>query len=420
MAGLDTRGLAGGFAQGFGLMNQFQRGQRADERADQQMGMQQERMDMQREQFSAQQEDAQRQRDMENIQFTLSKIGSGMEVGEDELETLRKYPKFWSALDPETDNSINQAMSVIDPNTSVDANDPESLAALNQMFGAEINRGEGGQKRVVGMYPAPDGQSVALELEVVGEDGNTYRAPMTEGRGTAEDDLVKYVPVEALVEQVQGMRMLRNTLRSPEAQQRATQVLGLLRGDSQERWEQVEGPGGSILQRNTKTGETKQVIGRAPQAGGGYANRPTATQKDIEYLVNNGLAEDRQAAWEMLRRGSGDDSYSRSEDRIEALRNRAEDLTATINGEGAIMPNEDELAQAQEELRAINQMIRESENKTYGIVMPGQGQPATSTQNQTAQGDKQPSQRERGLKPGPSPTEAAEEDPATAILNKYF
>ncbi|MDQ7731635.1 hypothetical protein QT231_02925 [Halomonas sp. SpR1] len=420
MAGLDTRGLAGGFAQGFGLMNQFQRGQRADERADQQMGMQQERMDMQREQFSTQQEDAQRQRDMENIQFTLGKIGSGMEVGEEELETLRKYPKFWSALDPETDNSINQAMAVIDPNTSVDANDPESLAALNQMFGVEINRGEGGQKRVVGMYPAPDGQSVALELEVVGEDGNTYRAPMTEGRGTAEDDLVKYVPVEALVEQVQGMRMLRNTLRSPEAQQRATQVLGLLRGDSQEHWEQVQGPGGSILQRNTRTGETKQVIGRAPQAGGGYANRPTATQKDIEYLVNNGLAEDRQAAWEMLRRGSGDDSYSRSEDRIEALRNRAEDLTATINGEGAIMPNEDELAQAQEELRAINQMIRESENKTYGIVMPGQGQPATSTQNQAVQGDEQPSQRERGLRPGPLPNEAAEEDPAAAILNKYF
>ncbi|MGE6778187.1 hypothetical protein ACQKFL_11165 [Vreelandella titanicae] len=420
MAGLDTRGLASGFAQGFGLMNQFQRGQRADERADQQLGMQQERMDMQREQFSAQQEDVQRQRDMENIQFTLGKIGSGMEVGEDELETLRKYPKFWSALDPGTDNSINQAMAVIDPNTSVDANDPESLAALNQMFGAEINRGEGGQKRVVGMYPAPDGQSVALELEVVGEDGNTYRAPMTEGRGTADDDLVKYVPVEALVEQVQGMRMLRNTLRSPEAQQRATQVLGLLRGDSQERWEQVQGPGGSILQRNTRTGETKQVIGRAPQAGGGYANRPTATQKDIEYLVNNGLAEDRQAAWEMLRRGSGDDSYSRSEDRIEALRNRAEDLDKFIQGEAARMPDDEEMAQAQEELQAIHQMIRESENQTYGIVMPDQGQPSTSTQNQAVQGDKQPSQRERGLRPGPSPSEAAEEDPAAAILNKYF
>ncbi|MGP8291741.1 hypothetical protein ACT3OH_15865 [Vreelandella zhanjiangensis] len=420
MAGLDTRGLADGFAQGFGLMNQYQRGQRADERADQHMGLQMERMDMQRDQFETQQEDVTRQRDIENIQFTLGKISSGMDVGDDELETLRRYPKFWSALDPETDNSINQAMSVIDPNTSVDANDPESLAALNQMFGAEINRGDGGQKRVVGMYPAPDGQSVALELEITGEDGNTYRAPMTEGRGTADDDLVKYVPVESLVEQVQGMRMLRNTMRSPEAQQRATQVLGLLRGDSQERWEQVQGPGGSILQRNARTGELKPVLGRAPQASGSdYANRPTATQKDIEYLVSNGLASDRQAAWEMLRQGSGDHSYSRSEDRIDALRNRAKDLTSMINGDGAIIPDDAELAQAQEELRSINQMIRESENQTYGIVMPGQGQgaphPAATPQSQP-----QP-QRERGLQPGPKPEEERNiNNDADAILNKFF
>lgn len=309
MAGLDTRGLASGFAQGFGLMNQYQRGQRADERADQQMGMLQERMDMQREQFSAQQDDVQRQRDMENIQFTLGKIGSGMDVAEDELETLRKYPKFWAALDPQTDASINQAMSVIDPNTTVDANDPESLDALNQMFGAEINRGDGGQKRVVGMYPAPDGQSVALELEVVGEDGSTYTAPMTEGRGTADDDLVKYVPVEALVEQVQGMRLLRNTLNSPEAQQRATQVLSLLRGDTQERWEQVQGPGGSILQRNAATGEMKSVIGRAPQqtVGSGSQGAPTATMKEAQWMVDQGIAADVPSAFETLRRSRGDD-----------------------------------------------------------------------------------------------------------------
>ncbi|MGP9656486.1 hypothetical protein ACT3S5_00340 [Halomonas sp. AOP31-B1-25] len=420
MAGLDTRGLASGFAQGFGLMNQYQQQQFQNERAEKQDAMQAEQFDMQKQQFSAQQEDVQRQRDMEEIQFTLGKIGSGMEVGEDELETLRKYPKFWSALDPQTDASIEQAMAVIDPNTPVDANNPESLEALNQMFGAEVNRGEGGQKRVVGMYPAPDGQSVALELEVVGEDGNTYRAPMTEGRGTADDDLVKYVPVEKLAEQVQGMRMLRNTMRSPEAQQRATQVLSLLRGDSNEQWEQVEGPGGSILQRNTKTGETKQVIGRAPQAGSDYGNRPTATQKDIEYLVNNGLAEDRQAAWEMLRQGSGDHSYSRSEDRIEALRNRAEDLGKFIQGDAARMPDDEEMAQAQEELQSINQMIRESENQTYGIVMPGQGQPAPSSRAPVEQGETSPSQRERGLRPGPASSGEANEDPAAAILNKYF
>ncbi|ASK18847.1 hypothetical protein [Halomonas sp. N3-2A] len=420
MAGLDTRGLASGFAQGFGLMNQYQRGQRADERADQQMGMQQERMDMQREQFSAQQEDVQRQRDMENIQFTLGKIGSGMDVAEDELETLRKYPKFWAALDPQTDASINQAMNVIDPNTTVDANDPESLEALNQMFGAEINRGEGGQKRVVGMYPAPDGQSVALELEVVGEDGNTYQAPMTEGRGTADDDLVKYVPVEALVEQVQGMRLLRNTMRTPEAQQRASQVLGLLRGDSNERWEQVQGPGGSILQRNTVTGETKQVLGRAPQSGGNYWNRPTATQKDIEYLVNNGLAPSREAAWQMLNR-----SNDSSRDELKYYTGRLEDIESILSAPGAANAmNDEELAQFQSERQAIRDMLPELESRAFGrqpagLSIPASRQPSAAASPSTEPPQPEP-ERERGLRPGPAPSEEADEDPAAAILNKYF
>lgn len=419
MVGLDTRGLGDGFLSGFQVMSQHQRGQRADERADQQMGMQEERMDMQREQFGAQQEEVTRQRDMENIQFTLGKIGSGMEVGEDELETLRKYPKFWSALDPQTDSSINQAMAIIDPESPVDANDPESLAALNQMFGAEINRGDGGDKRVVGMYPAPDGQSVVLELEMVGEDGSTYRAPMTEGRGT-DDDMVKYVPVEALVEQVQGMRMLRNTMHSPEAQQRATQVLGLLRGDSQERWEQVQGPGGSVLQRNAATGELKSVLGRAPQAGSDYGSRPTATQKDIEYLVSNGLAEDRQAAWEMLRQGSGDHSYSRSEDRIDALRNRAKDLSAVLNGEGAVPATDEEMASTEQELRSIQQMLRDEENQTYGIRLPEQGGSSSGDPQPRSEAPERP-QRERGLRPGPEPDEDRNIDnDASAILNKYF
>lgn len=374
MAGLDTRGLADGFLSGFQVMNQYQRGQKADERADQQMGMQQERMDMQREQFSAQQEDVTRQRDMENIQFTLGKIGSGMEVGEDELETLRKYPKFWSALDPETDNSINQAMSVIDPNTTVDANDPESLEALNQMFGAEINRGEGGQKRVVGMYPGTDGQSVMLELEVVGEDGNTYRAPMTEGRGTADDDLVKAVPAEKLVEQVQGMRMLRNTMRSPEAQQRATQVLGLLRGDSNERWEQVEGPGGSILQRNTRTGETKQVIGRAPQArGAGGQGAPTATMKEAQWMVEQGIAADVPAAFETLRQSRGDD-LQRDRLLMDSINNDIKRIEGRIDSQ-RLRPGRDGYDEAMQEIEELESQRASVGRRVFGDRVPSSQEP---------------------------------------------
>ena len=365
MAGLDTRGLADGFAQGFGLMDRYQRGQRADERADQQMemqqermGMQRERMDMQREQYDAQQQEAQRAQDMEALQFTLGKIGSGMEVDESEIELLRQYPKYWAALDPDTDASIEQAQQVIDPQSPVDANDPESLAALNQMFGAEINRGEGGQKRVVGMVPAPDGESVMLELEVVGEDGSRYNAPMTQGRSNREDDdLVMQVPVERLVEQTQGMRMLRNVFQSPEAQQRASQVLGLLRGDSAESWDLEEHPRLGMIQVNRQTGEVKPV---RPGAGSPYdrsglsSGRPPSRIQEAEELVSRGVYDSFGDAYEAVRARAGQDqqgdlkyidflggeierideqldSYQTSEEERSELRERRDQLAAELD-----------------------------------------------------------------------------------------
>lgn len=433
MAGLDTRGLADGFAQGFGLMNQYHRGQRADARADQQMEIQQERLGMQREQFSMQQEEAQRAQDMESLQFTLGKIGSGMEVDESEIELLRRYPKYWAALDPDTDASIEQAQQVIDPQSPVDANDPESLAALNQMFGAEINRGEGGQKRVVGMVPGPDGESVMLELEVIGEDGSRYTAPMTQGRSNREDDdLVMQVPVERLVEQTQGMRMLRNVFRTPEAQQRASQVLGLLRGDSAESWDLEEHPRLGMIQVNRRTGEIKPV---RPGAGSpydrsgssNYWNRPTATQKDIEYMVETGLAPDRETAWRMLRESGSDNSYSRAEDRIDAMRNRAEDLEKFIMGDGATVPTDEEMEVAQEELRFLLQEIRQQENQTYGIREPQSDGPDTTRREGQPSPDEESRRSpppERGLRPGPEPDprDPRQDRPVSAddILSRYL
>ena len=57
---------------------------------------------------SAAHQQAQRAQEMEELQFTLGKIGSGMEVDESEVELLKKYPKYWAALDPDTDASIEQ------------------------------------------------------------------------------------------------------------------------------------------------------------------------------------------------------------------------------------------------------------------------------------------------------------------------
>lgn len=452
MAGLDTRGLAGGFAQGFQMMDSYQRGQRADERADQQMemqqermGLQRERMDMQREQYDAQQQEAQRAQDMEELQFTLGKIGSGMEVDESEVELLRRYPKYWAALDPDTDASIEQAQEVIDPQSPVDANDPESLAALNQMFGAEINRGEGGQKRVVGMVPAPDGESVMLELEVVGEDGSRYNAPMTQGRSNREDDdLVMQVPVERLVEQTQGMRMLRNVFQSPEAQQRASQVLGLLRGDSAESWDLEEHPRLGMIQVNRQTGEVKPV---RPGAGSPYdrsglsSGRPPSRIQEAEELVSRGVYDSFGDAYEAVRARAGQlDPREQSEDRIKAMRRRAEDLSAVVNGTSATMPSEEEMAAAEQELQQISQEIRRAENRLYNMPSTGGQEGSSGREDQRddypeegdmvgnpepsrAEPGRQPPQREQGQRPGPDAPQAPSQGvtpSADDILNKYL
>ncbi|MES3674451.1 hypothetical protein QC589_00690 [Halomonas elongata] len=366
MAGLDTRGLADGFAQGFGLMDRYYRGQAQQKRADQRMDMQRERMDMQREEAERQREAAQRQEDLQTVQFTLGKIASGMDISDEEVETLKRNPKFWPALDPATDGSIKQAEAVVDPDTPVDANDPESLAALNQLFGSEINKGPGGEKRVVGMVPGPDGESVTLELEVTGEDGKRYNAPMTEGRAPGgDDDTVMQVPVERLVQQTQGMRSIRQAFQTPQAQQKASQVLNLLRGGESEKWELEEHPRLGWVQRNTATGEIQPV---KPGAGSPYENRggdsdysPTSDMKEARWLVQQGIANDMASAYKMVRAKAGQNQESELE-HIEFLNDSIERIDNQLD---SYQISEEERQQLRKERESLTTELDEVSRQTF-------------------------------------------------------
>lgn len=294
---LDTRGFMDGAMQGFGLMDRHYQRQEQSERAERGLQMREEAFDMQKKQHAQQQSEAERKRDLENIQFTLGKISQGMDVSEEEIQTLEKYPRFWNALSPETDQSIEVAQAVIDPEDPMDINSPEGLAAINQMFAADINKGEGGTKRIAGVYPGPDGESLTFDLEVVGEDGQAYNAPMTQGRAPGgDDDEVMQVPLDKVIEQVQGMRLLRNTMKTPQAKQRASQVLSILTGrdgrtkgiemndrlvdpftgevmadfseaEDSEQWSEPFEYNGGRYQRNLNTGELQEV--QSPKDAGG-------------------------------------------------------------------------------------------------------------------------------------------------------
>lgn len=376
MAGLDTRGLADGFLSGFQVMGQYQHQQRQNERADKRMEMEEQRFGLQMETAEMQKEQLQQASDMESLKFTLGKIAGGMEIDESEVDLLRKYPRFQSALDPNTDFSIQKAMSVIDPEMPDDLNDPEALAALNQMFGPDINRGGGGQKRIIGAVPAPDGQGLNFELEIIGKDGKSYNAPMTQNRGTADegDEWVKSVDVGKAIDQVQGMRMLRLAFQTPEAQENASRVLGLLRGDSQERWEQFEGPGGSLLQRNAQTGKTESVVGRAPVRGGAGGSReyaPSSDVKTIEYFKQQGYDHEEAVRLTMELKGRGEDGYGRGQDQLGYLQDRVSELETIRDSKEWQGMTE----QQQQEVTAQLQQLREERDQVAGSLYGG-GQPS--------------------------------------------
>lgn len=310
---LDTRGIVDGAVQGFGLMDRYYRGQNQDKRAERRLGMQEES-------FEIQKGDAEKARTKEQATFVLGKIAQGVEPSQGELGFLKEHPQFWPALDPETDKDIEIAQRVLDPEDELDANSEEALYSLNHMFESRINRGKGGKKRIAGVYPGTKGDTVAIDLEVEGEDGTRYNAPMTRNRGVAgDDDEVLETPVENLVNQVQGYRVLRNAFRTPEAQATANKVLAALTGKQPQRTKGVVVNGrlvnpetgdvigdyregeeenadwrrlndGSLY--NQRTGETKAAPGGAGKSGKAPADVQTA-----EWMVENGMAPNLDVAF---------------------------------------------------------------------------------------------------------------------------
>lgn len=284
MSGLDTRGAWDGFREGFQLMDNYQARQAAQQNADEQIAMQQRGLDMREREMVQQRDLAERrfgldekqfgqqqhqfeqrhalderqldisskqferqmraddrrfslqqqelgmrrqerdeERDMQILRAGYGKIAEGQELGDDEIETFKRYP--WLApnhvADPRMDAAVKRAAEVLDPKNPADANDPQSLEAINYMFGPNIQRGDGGKKRIVGVYPGQKPGTLAFELEVVGEDGKAYNAPMTKNRGTAEDDEVMQVPIEDLVNRVAGYKSLQGVLQSSGGRERA-------------------------------------------------------------------------------------------------------------------------------------------------------------------------------------------------------
>lgn len=349
MAGLDTRGLASGFALGFGLMDSFYNRQERSQ--------QRERgLEMREQAFEADMAQRQREQDQLLAKSGYARLAAGQELSEDQLAAFQRNPWMapWHVATDEMGAAIEQAARVADPGDPADLNDPASIKAVNDMFGPRINRGHGKNKRIRAALPGPQPGTLVFELDVEDEGGNRYTAPMTRNRGKAgEDDEVLATDVGTMVEQVAGYQALRKVLSTPGARERALaygRALGYL-PEPEGRWETVEGPGGAILQRHTITGELKEIVGR--EDSDSWYSRPTSSMKEAQWLVQQGIAPDISAAYEMVRARAGQeqtqnleyidflgsqierideqlDSYQTSEEERIELRERREQLVAEL------------------------------------------------------------------------------------------
>ena len=377
MAGLDTRGAFDGFTKGFGMMQGYQDSKDRKAYMKEQQGMQQRGLEMREQEFSAQQEQRQKQQDQEVVAQFYNGWASGVEVPiTPELEQAFERNKMFDArhlFKPEVMQSVDYADNLSKGEGSLFSQ--ETVDAMNTFYSPRVNRGDGGKKRLSGMSPGQKEGSFVFELEVEDDQGNKRNAPMTMNRGMeGDDDEVAQYEIEQAIGPVMGAKSIYQALGdNREKMMSYLQASGFLPKE-EAKWEQVQGPGGSILQRNTKTGELKNVLGRAPQQGGGAGGlsyAPSSDVKTLEYLKASGMS-DKEARDELVRlkRGGGDGISASDRYRISHITNLIKEVDKQLEGFPEVDVRQQLMAQRQELIEARDQAASE-----LGL-MGGQQQPS--------------------------------------------
>ena len=398
MAGLDTRGAFDGFVKGFGMMQGYQDSKDRKAYMKEQQGMQQRGLEMREQEFSAQQEQRQKQQDQEVVAQFYNGWASGVEVPiTPELEQAFERNKMFDArhlFKPEVMQSVDYADKLSKGEGSLFSQ--ETVDAMNTFYSPRVNRGDGGKKRLSGMYPGQKEGSFVFELEVEDEQGNKRNAPMTMNRGMeGDDDEVAQYEIDQAIGPVMGAKSIYQALGdNREKMMTYLQASGFLPKE-EAKWEQVQGPGGSILQRNSVTGEMKNVIGRTPQAGssgGGAYGSPTSQQKNFLFL-RDALKLTDEEAYKVAFGGTGavnEKVSDRVSKGITYLSTQIKEIDSIISSKG-MMIEEEELESLQiqrQELAEQRDVLAQSAqlyNAPEGMPQLGRPQQAQPAQQQGAQ-----------------------------------
>lgn len=349
MAGLDTRGVFDGFAQGFGLVDNYLNNKAADERANRQQGMYERGLQMREQEFAAQQEDRQRTNDLDALKQNAAAMANGLDLqmtpendalykrnpwadvrnfsganaglqdeqGMRDRHQITQFYHDWasgseSPLTPELDqafqrNPMADPRHLFDPKTEAAVQYADKLASgegnlfsketadhMHNFFRPRIDRMPGRSTRLVGVYPGQREGTLAFEVGVTpkggldGVDQKEYFAPVTVNRGIAgQDDEVAQHGIDQVIAPVMGAKQIYQGL-GPENKARMLNYfrdLGLLPKEA-EKWDRVAGPDGAIFLRN-QHGDEKLLLGRESRLGlAGYgAYAPSSDVKTLQWLM---------------------------------------------------------------------------------------------------------------------------------------
>lgn len=397
MAGLDTRGAFDGFVKGFGMMQGYQDSKDRKAYMQEQQAMQRRGLEMREQEFSQRQDQQQKLQDQELVKQFYTGWASGVEVPvTPELEQAFERNKMLDArhlFRPDVEAAVQYADKLSQGEGSLFSQ--ETVDAMNAFYGPRVNRGAGGNKRLSGIYPGQKEGTFVFELEVEDEQGNKRNAPMTVNRGIqGEDDEVAQYEIDQAIGPVMGAKSIYKALGDNREKMIAYLKSSGYLPKEEAKWEQVQGPGGSILQRNTKTGELKNVLGRAPQQGGGSGGgaygSPTSQQKNFLFL-RDALKLTDEEAYKVAFGGTGavnEKVSDRVSKGISYLSTQIKEIDSIISSKG-MMIEEAELEslqiQRQELAEQRDVLARSAQLYSAPEGMPQLGQPQQPQQAQPVQ-----------------------------------
>lgn len=347
MAGRAGLGLAQGFMQGFDFMDRIDKRERRMGLQEQQNERAEQNQQWQHEQMEWSRDDRQREDDQRLVQAMYQGVQSGEIDPRIAQQYGERFDVEWSNyVDPEFGQSLSVLEGTVKGEYSMKS--PEFRNAFGRVFRREINKGTGEEydaedgrhriveKRLVGVYPGPDGKSLMVDLDILDEGPNGQqrrRAPVTSNR-SAKDDEVKAIPLEAALQKLKGHQLMYEAVQaSPELQaviqQHAARTgAALPEPEKNERygapiqhpelgWVQA-GPDGQLRQLTAPKKEGNKRYGEAfehPQLGWvqpgpdgklnqmdppGSSNKAPSDVQTAEWMVDNGMAPNLDVAWNRI------------------------------------------------------------------------------------------------------------------------